>query len=150
MWKEPPKDGLLKGIAWGQITACAIYQYLENGAYLASHNVVSMPAAKISQRYMWSCRFWMAHVALDFARLARMRILRRREGKVTGGEGKEDTIEAAKEEAKWWRQTLVNAAYAPLTVHWSVQEGVLSEGYVSLLSLVAGVVGLKAAWEESA
>ena len=92
----------------------------------------------------------MMHVALDFVRLARVRVLRRRAGKVSGGEEKEGKLEAVKEEAKWWRQAYVNAANAPLTVHWSLAEGFLSEVHVSVLSLIAGGLGLKNAWEESA
>ncbi|MCJ1354713.1 MAG: hypothetical protein MMC33_004702 [Icmadophila ericetorum] len=150
-YKSPPTDVPLKVIAWSQISACAAYQYLENRAYLASKGVLSAaPSSKIGKWYMWSCRFWMMHVALDFVRLARVRVLRRRAGKVSGGEEKEGKLEAVKEEAKWWRQAYVNAANAPLTVHWSLAEGFLSEVHVSVLSLIAGGLGLKNAWEESA
>ena len=92
----------------------------------------------------------MAHVALELARLARIRVLKRRQGKVSGGEEKEDKIMAAKEEVAWWQDVYVNAALMPLTVHYSVEGGYVSEAAVSALGLVAGTFGIRNAWKETA
>ncbi len=105
-WRDPPRDRALKALAWTQVVANALYQYLENGAYLGSHGVFAFSTAKQNRWYAWSSRFWMAHVVLDFARLARVRQLRHRSGESVGGEGeeKEGKVERVKEEAKWRRR----------------------------------------------
>ena len=92
----------------------------------------------------------MAHVVLEFGRLARVRVLRRRQGKVSGGEEKEDKLVAAKEEVAWWQDVYVNAALMPLTVHYSVEGGYVSEATVAALGLVAGTFGIRNAWRETA
>lgn len=51
---------------------------------------------------------------------------------------------------KWWRDAILNSAYAPMTLHWSTQDGVLNETWIGVLGLVAGVVGLRQAWRETA
>ena len=86
---------------------------------------------------------------LEFVRLARIRNVRRREGIASGGEEKEDKIERVTEEAKWWRDIYINAAWMPLTVHWSTERGIAGEGTAAALGLVAGVLGLKQAWKAS-
>ena len=149
-WRTPPADDWLKRIVWTQIAANTCYQYLENGAYLASKGVLNFHPTKINNWYVWSARFWMAHVVLEFGRLLRVRVLRRRQGKVSGGEEKEDKLMVAKEEVAWWRDVYVNAAWMPLTVHYSVEGGYVSEATVSALGLVAGLFGIRNAWRETA
>ena len=89
------------------------------------------------------------HVLLDFGRLARLRALERK-GEVSGGDEKEEKIEAAKTEARWWREIYGNAAYFPLTVHWSRLDGWLGESWVGACGLAAGLLSLKEAWKETA
>ena len=124
-----------------------MFQYLENGAYLGSKGVLGFDNRKITRWYVLSCRFWALHVSLEFVRLARVRFLRRREGNPSGREEKESKV-AMVEEAKWWRDFYVNAAWMPLTLHWSTEKGIgAGEGTTAALGLVAGVLGLKEAWE---
>lgn len=97
-------------------------------------------------------------MALDLGRLVRVRVLRGadRDGKekkgemVVHGDDREGTIERVKEEARWWREVYVNAAYAPLTVHWSLEKGCVSEAWVGILGSVAGLVGFRELWKETA
>ena len=63
---------------------------------------------------------------------------------------KEGKIAEREEKAKWWREVGVNAAYAPMTVHWSIEEGMLGEGQVGALGIVAGVLGIREAWRKTA
>ncbi|KAL2357429.1 hypothetical protein BJ546DRAFT_309688 [Cryomyces antarcticus] len=157
-YHSPPADGLLRRVAWAQVAVNAAYQYLENGAYLAQHGILpgrSWTAAKQTRWWVWSSRFWAAHVVLDFVRLARVRQLRLRNRGAAGvsgvgGEGeKEDRVEAAREETRWWDEIYVNAAYAPLTLHWSLEEGCVSEAWVSALGTIAGVIGFRELWKQS-
>ncbi|MCJ1310081.1 hypothetical protein MMC25_003742 [Agyrium rufum] len=164
-YRSPPSDGALKALSWAQIGCGAGYQFLENGAYLASNRIVAFAPEKIGRWYTWSSRFWMAHVMLDFLRLARLRNLRnsRRDqesvGVSKGLEGVSEkergdlAVEHVKEEAKWWRQACTSAAYAPMTVHYSFGgEGwwSLSEGQIAILGLFAGGMGLRDAWADTA
>ncbi|KAA6411926.1 MAG: hypothetical protein FRX48_04076 [Lasallia pustulata] len=52
--ETPPHDTILHTIAWAQILVNALYQLLENGAYLASHQVLSWSEQKVNRWYLWS------------------------------------------------------------------------------------------------
>jgi len=95
--------------------------------------------------WVWSSRFWMAHVVLDLGRLVRVRALRGREEAE-----KEGKMERVRDEERWWREMYVDAAYAPLTVHWSLENGCVSEAWVGFLGMVAGAVGWRGLWAETA
>ena len=167
-WKNPPRDTVVMGIVWAQIFASVMYQWLENGAYLAQHGVVDWPAEKQTRAWIWSSRFWAAHVALDLGRLWRLSIARQQKRlpqspkSATAAEDKPVDLEEIKdteiavtrshvrgEDDKWWRQLYVNAAYAPLTLHWSLEGGAVSDLWIGILGTSAGLVGLKHLWGES-
>ena len=65
-------------------------------------------------------------------------------------EEKEGKVQRVRDEARWWSEAYVNAAYAPLTVHWSLEQGCVSEAWVGFLGMVAGLVGFKELWEQTA
>ena len=50
----------------------------------------------------------------------------------------------------WLREVGVNAAYAPMTVHHSLEDGILSEGVLGALGAVVGALSIGRAWRESA
>lgn len=56
--------------------------------------------------------------------------------------------EAARKEImeKWTRQLKVNACYAPMTVHYSLENRLMSEGMLGLLGLLASGLSLRQAW----
>lgn len=109
--RNPPDDKILRQITYLQVISNVFYQVLENGAYLAQHKVLPFDAKKQTQMWLWSSRFWAAHVGLEFWRLARDKQLR------SSGEEKAwyDIAEEQKN-SLWWKQLYVNLAYAPLTV----------------------------------
>ena len=152
MVREPPSDAVLRRIAWLQVGANAVYQCLENGAYLASHGVFGWSDRKVDTWYLWSSRFWVAHVGLEFGRLGREWVLRKRvaEGRGRKAEDVDLKIARIKDEGRWWRELYVNAAYAPLSVHYSVDGGWVGEDVVGFLGMVAGGVGFRELWEETA
>ena len=140
---------------------------LENAAYLAGKGVLKMAPERQARAWLWSARFWAAHVALDLGRLWRERALRaarraERTARVRGTEGSEKELGAqiaragaeeraeAEQEHGWRSELLVDLAYAPLTAHWSVPGGVLPAVWMGLLGSVAGVVGLGEAWKRTA
>ncbi|KAL7267794.1 hypothetical protein RUND412_009601 [Rhizina undulata] len=109
-------------IAVAQVLANAAYQVFENAAYLAQHGVLPINQRKQNKMWLWSSRFWMVHVGLEFAKLRREHTLRvnARKGR-RGVFGRKDEKEGLStvdwaEEWAWWRQVLSNCAYAPLTV----------------------------------
>jgi len=153
VYRSPPQDRVLRSLVWGQVGACALFQYLENGAYLGSKGVFAFGSYKVNKWYVWSSRFWMMHVILEFGRLARQRSLRRNEnvGKEEANkqdnESNDNRISMKREEEReWWQQVYVNAAWLPVTVHYGSETGIVGEAQLALLGLVAGVLGLRDAW----
>lgn len=160
-WTSPPKDKVVKAIVWAQVAVNALYQVLENGAYLASHGVLNSSGWQGEQGvkrqtrwWVWSSRFWAAHVGLEFGRLGYVWWERSKEDQKQVGLEKEDklAIEAQRreEDRLWWNDLVSNAAYGPLTIHWSLEEGCVSESWVGLLGAIAGGVGLREKWRATA
>lgn len=62
-------------------------------------------------------------------------------------------VQSAELEKRWWRQLYVTAASIPLAVHWTFENigtSPVSEALFAGCGMVAGVIGLQDAWEESA
>jgi hypothetical protein len=62
-------------------------------------------------------------------------------------------VQSAELEKRWWRQLYVTAASIPLAVHWSFENigrSPVSEALFAGCGMIAGVIGLQDAWEESA
>lgn len=154
---QAQEDGerTLRGIALAQVAVNVAFQALENGAYLASKGVLGWSTERQNRAWVWSSRFWAAHVGLDFWKLVRERSNRRQEARVRAvGRGEKIDVQEEKDERAWyagWRKrVLVNMAWAPLTLHWSVEEGLISELGVGLFGSVAGVVGISELWKKTA
>lgn len=145
-------DGVEKKIVKAQVLVNAAFQILENGAYLSSKGVMGWSVDKQNKAWLWSSRFWAAHVGLEFLRLGRVYSKRERgteeEKRMDGPKGDVWTDRGEKEWFEGWRrQVLVNAAWAPLTLHWSREGGLISDFWVGVFGSVAGVVGTRKAWK---
>ncbi|KAL2048382.1 hypothetical protein N7G274_000293 [Stereocaulon virgatum] len=167
---HPPKDAVVKAITWSQVCACAVYQALENGAYLSSRGVMGWGKERVAKAWVWSGRMWMVHVGLELVRLGYEFSQfgsageRMAEGKkedvegsgVVGGEKGEVVVvvgrdgEEKQRWERWRREVVVNAAYAPMTVHYSLEEGPLSEGAIGALGVVVAWLTFGKAWKETA
>ncbi|KAF3908470.1 hypothetical protein ABW21_db0203716 [Orbilia brochopaga] len=140
VYESPPKDQQLRQIAYAQVIVNIIYQSLENVAYLSQHRILRYPNTVQNKLWAWSCRFWAAHVALDFCRLWRIRMLRHNYKGVTDAEDHE-----------WWRQISSNLCWAPLTIHWSVENGGLLDGFTTgCLGTAAGILSVQHVWRQTA
>ncbi|KAI9736921.1 MAG: hypothetical protein M1818_005972 [Claussenomyces sp. TS43310] len=139
---EPPADAVQRRIAWAQVAVNVAFQYLENAAYLASKGVLGWDERRQTRAWLWSSRFWAAHVALDLYRLA----YELRTAKQTGG----DKVQEEPVKAKWTRQLATNLAWAPLTLHWSRETGLLGDLGVGLLGTAAGLVDFRERWKDTA
>ncbi len=85
----------------------------------------------------------MLHVGLDFVRLWR-------EARLRSVKGKDKEGDERVWKAKWRREMVVNLAYAPLTLHWSLENGFADDFWVGLLGSVAGVAGFRDLWKTTA
>lgn len=137
--RNPNKDGLLKNVVWTQVLACTAFQGFENAAYLATKGIIDLKGETVVRFYRWSARFWAVHVSLEFVRLWRLRELRAKSVE------KDETVDA-----KWWRDLYSNAAWLPMTWHYSVSGGLISDASIAALGLIAGVLGLREAWTGTA
>ena len=150
LWRSPPKDWVIRTVLWTQVSANVVFQYLENCAYLASKGVLGLSDKKIARWYTWSARLWATHVLLELVRLAREAALQRDHMPLEERAEKEQKIQKTQIATKWWRDVYVNAAWMPLTIHWSMQEGFAGEGVIAAIGLVPGLLGLREAWRATA
>ncbi|WPG99256.1 Hypothetical protein R9X50_00206700 [Acrodontium crateriforme] len=162
LYRKTPRDPLIKFLRWTQVGTDFAFQVLENASYLAMKGILRFKDERKAGRWMaWSCRFWLASVVLEGLRLARVRQLRYKdELMVLSEEGMEMKIdEKAVEvqsreiERQWWRDLWANAAWLPLTLHWSYEDETKSpmgEAMVGACGLVAGAVRFEEIWKETA
>ena len=156
--------------------ACALFQGLENGAYLAGKGVLGWSKERIARAWIWSGRAWCAYVALELARLG-YEVLELREQDIDRqtrkGRALEKSQSAEKGEVaekgelelrmdkvedeglkarwgKWYREVGVSAAYAPMTIHYSLKDGVLGDGAIAALGVVVGALSIGQAWKMTA
>ncbi|KAL2002965.1 hypothetical protein VTN02DRAFT_5438 [Thermoascus thermophilus] len=158
--RAPPADPVIRNIVLLQVLVNVLYQALENVAYLASKGVLPKRIVDrwggVGKWYLWSTRAWLGHVVLEFARLAR-------ESAITGRNEQEglqnkkkqltdEDREARRLEIRRWRKKLVNnLCWAPLCVHWSLEQGAgVPDSLTGFISLLAGVWGLYDSWKATA
>jgi Peroxisomal biogenesis factor 11 (PEX11) len=142
----PPADNVLHGLAWSQTLSLAAYLVYENGYYLAGKGVLRGWSPEKQKRWAkTSLKMFLVYVILDWVRLSRTRQLREEK------KAKEGSVEATKEEeAVWWRTAIMDAAYTPLAVHWSSENGMLSDGWVGALMSAVGLIKFRTAWAQTA
>lgn len=103
--------------------------------------------AKENWLWLWSCRFWAGHVAGEFLRVGREIYLEKQKVK----KGEIVTEEEKKQHrGQWVRDVISNSAWAPLTVHWSVDGGVVGPRAVGFFGVIAGLVSFERAWKATA
>ncbi|KAF1944730.1 hypothetical protein EJ02DRAFT_77202 [Clathrospora elynae] len=158
------KDKVLRSLTWAAIASCVGFQVLENGAYLSSKGVLTTASwtgdvgkAREDRWWLWSSRFWAAYVGVELVRLGVMRYYTSpppTQMEEFGGDGeKEDKIRKEETLRKeqlgnwlWWKDLASNVAYAPMTFHWSMEQGLLSDWGVGACGIVAGGALLADAW----
>jgi hypothetical protein len=140
---NPPKDRVLERIAWAEVGVNTAYQVLENGAYLSSKGVLGWDERRQVRAWVWSSRFWAAYVGLEVTRLGYLWSERRR------AKGKEQLKECEEDDRAWRRNLISNLAYAPLTVHGSREDGLVSDFWVGVLGMIAGAPGFAELWKNA-
>ncbi|KAH6661236.1 hypothetical protein BKA67DRAFT_550563 [Truncatella angustata] len=152
--KDRPKiDKLATSIAVTQLVACVVFQALENGAYLAQKGVLEWQPANMVKAYRWSARFWGVFVGLKLTELFADRYKR---GQVPKRRRMGDKTVAVfeKEEREWneeWRKLVSrNMAWFPLTIHWSLEQGLFSELSIGAIASIPGVIQIRDLWNRTA
>lgn len=138
-------DATPRWIEDAQVLVNLGYQPLENLAYLSTHDILPLSKSLETKLWLWSCRCWAAHVALDLYRLHLVRRQYLRSTSINEKSKKEqETISF-----NWVREVVINLAYAPLTIHWSLEKGLpgLTERRVGLCGVIAAVGQLSKVWE---
>lgn len=172
-WLNPPEDGLVKAITWTQVIVNTGYYVLEHPVYLAGKGVLTGWSAEKQGRW-WraASACFGAHVALEFVKLARIRSSRESRRRAleasqsSMGAGKEGETDAereeerarvasemekiGKEEESWATSLQINAAYAPLCVHWSTPGGFVSDSAYGLLGSWAAALYVRGLWRACA
>ncbi|KAI1757475.1 hypothetical protein F4782DRAFT_478706 [Xylaria castorea] len=157
-WRQPRQqsgdDKFQTSLAWSQLAACVVFQALENGVYLSSRGVLGWAPATQAKAARWSARFWGSFVGLELMRLlyeSSKRGRRTRADKFAGGK---TVALVEREEREWsetWRKTVVrNLAWAPLTLHWSLEKGLVSEMAVGALASIPSVLQIRDLWRNTA
>ncbi|CAO2655211.1 Nn.00g102750.m01.CDS01 [Neocucurbitaria sp. VM-36] len=162
------KEKILRGLTWAAIASCVGFQTLENGAYLSSKGALTSASwtgdvgkARENTWWIWSSRFWAAYVGVELVRLGVMRFYDSPDPSKTVAvdEDGEKESKIRKEERRrqdklenwlWWKDLASNVAYAPMTLHWSMEEGLLSDWGVGACGMVAGGALLADAWRRTA
>ncbi|KAI1331079.1 hypothetical protein F5Y16DRAFT_291924 [Xylariaceae sp. FL0255] len=143
-----------KSLAWSQLTACVLFQALENGAYLSSKGILGWAPATQVKMGRWSARFWGSFVALEFVRLYHESAKRGRRTTTEKFAGGKTMAVYRKEEADYaatWRKSLVRyMAWAPLTVHWGLEQGLVPDMAVGALASVPSVIQMRDLWRQTA
>lgn len=91
----------------------------------------------------------MVHVGMDLVRLYHEYAVRKSRNTSSEKAGEVVDLEESEWMANWRKEMLVNLAFAPLTLHWSLEEGLLGEFWVGILGSVAGISGLRVLWKNT-
>ncbi|KAJ2895061.1 putative peroxin 11c protein [Zalerion maritima] len=162
---KPPKtmDSL---VGHASLASCIAFQAMENVAYLGAKNVLPVSPQRQASLYCWSSRFWALYVGLDLGRLMRELLDRRatrQERRVARAKAASENMDPAaaaeagrameEEEKEWlsqWKRTFLRqCAWAPITVHYSKEKGLMSDAMVGLLGSVPGMLSVGALWKEA-
>ncbi|KAK7612072.1 hypothetical protein BKA81DRAFT_407854 [Phyllosticta paracitricarpa] len=157
---EKGKDYVQRALVWAEVAATAAFQALENAAYLADKGVLNgawvtgeKGKRRVARWWVWSSRFWAAYVGLELVRLGWVWA---KESNGDDDNGDKKVAAAEDEESRrakalaWWKQLVSNMAWAPMTLHWSTEEGFISDAWIGFLGIVAGGVGLYEKWKLTA
>lgn len=130
---------------------------------------------RVGRMWVWSSRAWCLYVGLELGRLGlEFRDMTKREKVVLEKkeeeeeedgsvvelrEEKDDALvtfekdeeskEMGEQWMKWRNDLAVNAAYAPMTVHYSLEDGILSEGPIAALGCVVAWCTFGRAWKDA-
>lgn len=171
MERTPPPNKYLLMLERLQGWSMVLYCPMEAAAYLAMHKVIPLSDRVQNKLWLWGCRFWLLYVVLQLAhvvednRLLRLRshALERTRGHPApvSADSKTELTGEQKVTSDIWRdiearkdalvsELWVNIGYFPLTLHWSVETGLISEFWVGVFGSIAALSGMRMGWKACA
>jgi hypothetical protein len=149
--RNPDPNPRLQLLSRLQNVVNLVYYPLEHAYWLGLHQVIPMTDQTRDKIGMWSCRFWAAYVMFYFAQLwEEKRILGVKERLlIKQNDDKAMTeLKVLEEQKKQWAvATLINTAYFPLTVHWSLEKSSFPDVGVGFFGTVAALSQFYTAWK---
>lgn len=155
--QKPNPNATLRLLTRLQNLANLAYYPLEHIYWLASHKIINLSNETINKVGMYSCRFWAAYVLLYFFQLneeARVISVKRRALK--NGENAQDerivkvkSKELNSEMNILTMNAIVNAAYFPLTIHWSLEKSSFPDLGVGICGTIAALTQFYMAWKDT-
>lgn len=131
-------------VSWAQLLSCGVFQVLENGAYLSGRGVLGWTPAQQGKAYVVGARFLGIYTALELGRLLAEFVARRDRDYSAASAEERAEVDALR------RSAAINMAWAPLTVHWSVEGGFLTDLVVGAGGCIPGVIQMRKLWRETA
>ncbi|KZT67474.1 hypothetical protein DAEQUDRAFT_729131 [Daedalea quercina L-15889] len=152
--RNPPPTRQLLTIERLQGWAMLAYYPLEHTYYMLAHDVIpatfalptlasfipfvaSKPTGKLVTLNkgafgLWSCRFWAAYILLQFVHLKEDHNLLKMREKAVNKCKQAVSYPAEREELRkrwdaFWGEVVVNAAYLPQALHWSLETGLFKD-----------------------
>ncbi|EGN91910.1 hypothetical protein SERLA73DRAFT_191823 [Serpula lacrymans var. lacrymans S7.3] len=169
MERNPPPTRKLLTIERLQGWSMLVYYPLEHLYYLRAHELIPAIIPSVASFFnrsskptslnanalsLWSCRFWAIYVFLQFAHLSEDRkLLKLREKNLKKGKGlaPEEKEDIRNRWDAYWNEFIVNVGYLPLTIHWSLEQGLFKdEVWVGLFGLIAGIASFRSGWKATA
>ncbi|VUC26515.1 unnamed protein product [Clonostachys rosea] len=138
------KDMALESL---QHVSMILFHLCEGAACLASKRILTLPSKTQTRLSFAAVRAWAAFTFLDLARGAIEYRKMKKRGEVTSPE---EQKEGGKDMQQWRSQFLINMAWAPVTVHWGVDGGLLPDSLASLLAVYATSGIFKDVWKQTA
>lgn len=162
--RSPPPTRRLQMIERLQGLSMLVYYPLEHFYYFASHSIlparISPSRSANNKIALWSCRAWAVYVVLQFLHLRedwkllkiRERALKRNSGKINGaGQTSLEDVEVAQGKSAIWNEALVSVGYLPLTLHWSLEQGLFAnDTWVGLFGTIAALASFRGGWAATA
>ncbi|KAL4944404.1 hypothetical protein BDV06DRAFT_92809 [Aspergillus oleicola] len=153
--KSPPEDRIMHILTILQVISNLLYQSLENAAFLTTKGIIPK---RILDKYggaakwdLWSTRFWLGHIILQYFVLWRARELRNQSLAKENGESKEKELKLQAEVRAWKKSLVNNVCWTPLCLHWSHEQGIGFPGpLVGIVSFAAGAWGFRDLWASTA
>lgn len=152
---NPPANPVLRLLTRLQNVTNLVYYPLEHIYWLSLHNVIKLSDSMRNKIGMWSCRFWAAYVVLYFVQLYQeAMMLVKRQRALTCSKKDEKELKLEKQAIQDEKQALfinglINTAYFPLTVHWSLESSSFPDVAVGFCGTVAAVAQMYTAWKNA-
>jgi hypothetical protein len=127
------------------------------------HKVIPVEDKTMNSIGYWSCRFWAAYVILEFIRLRdEYKQLKRKERRLAREVGDKSSAASSSSSSAATEQehlelqmarnrltigTIINTAYLPLTVHWSLENSTFPDIGVGICGTIAAIAQFYTSWK---